>query len=127
MIGQPARFLLVGTAGYGVNLLTFEGLHRAGMPYIPAAVTSYLVSNALMYLGNRYFTFRLGHDGFWAGYARYMAVGLAVVVLIAIVLAGLVETTGMNATLANGMALLIVMPVAFLLFKRWTFQLPASA
>ncbi len=76
-----------------------------------------------MYVGNRYFTFRLGHDGFWAGYLRYMAVGLVVVALNALVLFALVEATGIDATIGNGLALLVVMPVAFVLFKRWTFRL----
>jgi putative flippase GtrA len=119
---QPVRFVIVGAAGYVVNLGVFEALHRAGTPYVAAAVFSYLVSNALMYLGNRYFTFRLGHDGFWSGYARYMAVGLLVVVLNALLLAALVEGTGIDETLANGLALLAVMPIAFVLFKRWTFR-----
>ncbi len=72
---QPARFLVVGGAGYGVNLLTFAVLVGAGMKYVAASIVSYLVSNALMYLGNRYFTFRLGNDGFWSAYGRYLLVG----------------------------------------------------
>ena len=123
MLGQPVRFLLVGAAGFAVNLVVFEGLHRAGMPYVAAAMVSYLVSNAFMYLGNRYFTFRLGHDGFLTAYARYMGVGLIVVALNALVLAALVEGTGVDETFGNALALLIVMPVAFWLFKRWTFRL----
>ena len=62
---QPARFLVVGAGGYGVNLLTFAALVAAGVRYVLASGVSYLVSNALMYLGNRYFTFRLGNEGFW--------------------------------------------------------------
>jgi putative flippase GtrA len=76
-----------------------------------------------MYLGNRYFTFRLGHDGFWSAYARYLLVGLVVVVLNAAVLALLVEVVGLDETLAQALSLLAVTPVAFVLFKRWTFGL----
>ena len=53
---QPARFLVVGTTGYGVNLAAFALLVRAGVGYVLASAVSYLVANALMYLGNRYFT-----------------------------------------------------------------------
>ena len=126
-MAQPLRFLVVGAAGYVVNLGVFEVLHRAGTQYVLAAVLSYLISNALMYIGNRYFTFRLGHDGFWAGYLRYMAVGLVVVALNALVLFALVERTGIDATVGNGLALLVVMPVAFVLFKRWTFRIQYEA
>lgn len=120
---QPLRFLAVGGAGYGVNLLIFALLVRAGVGYVLASVVSYLVANALMYLGNRYFTFRLGHDGFWSAYARYLLVGFVVVALNAVVLAALVEGLGLDETLAQALSLLAVTPVAFVLFKRWTFRL----
>lgn len=120
---QPVRFLAVGAAGYGVNLLTFALLVSSGVRYVPASVVSYVVSNALMYLGNRYFTFRLGNDGFWTAYARYLLVGVVVVVLNAAVLALLVEATGLDETLAQALSLLAVTPAAYVMFKRWTFRL----
>lgn len=123
---QPARFLVVGAAGYGINIATFAALVAAGTKYVLASVVSYLVSNALMYLGNRYFTFRLGHGGFWPAYARYMLVGLAVVVMNAVVLAALVEGLGLDETLAQALSLLAVTPPAYAMFKRWTFQLRSA-
>jgi putative flippase GtrA len=120
---QPARFLVVGAAGYGVNLLTFALLVAGGVKYVLASVVSYVVSNALMYLGNRYFTFRLGNEGFWSAYLRYLLVGLVVVVLNAAVLAVLVEAAGLDETLAQALSLLAVTPAAYLMFKRWTFRL----
>ena len=120
---RPARFLLVGAAGYGVNVLTFALLVSAGVRYVLASLVSYLVSNVLMYLGNRYFTFRLGNDGFWSAYARYLLVGLLVVALNAAVLALVVEGLGLDETLAQALSLLVVTPPAYLMFKRWTFRL----
>lgn len=120
---RPARFLLVGAAGYGVNVLTFALLVAAGVRYLLASVGSYLVSNVLMYLGNRYFTFQLGNDGFWSAYARYLLVGLAVVALNAAVLALFVEGLGLEETLAQALSLLVVTPPAYVMFKRWTFRL----
>jgi putative flippase GtrA len=122
-VAQPARFIAVGAAGYGVNLLAFAALYAAGTPYAAASVVAYLVSNALMYLGNRYFTFRLGNRGFWSAYARYLLVGLFVGGLTAIVLTFFVEALGLQPTLGQALALLVVTPVAFVLIKRWTFQL----
>jgi putative flippase GtrA len=121
--GQPARFLVVGIGGYVVNLGVFAVLDALGTPYVPASVLSYAVANALMYLGNRYFTFRLGHEGFWGAYARYMLVGVVVVALNAAILAALVEGTGINAVLGQAISLLLITPVAFVLFKRWTFRI----
>ena len=119
---RPARFLAVGAGGYVVNVATFAALVTAGMRYVPASAVSYLVSNALMYLGNRYFTFRLGHDGFWAAYLRYILVGLVVIAMNAAVLALLVEGAGLDETLAQAFSLLAVTPPAYVLFKRWTFR-----
>jgi len=120
---QPVKFLIVGTGGYGVNLAVFTGLVGLGVDYVSASIASYAVSNALMYIGNRYFTFGLGHDGFWAAYLRYIIVGSVVLGLNAGVLAALVEGTGLDARIAQAISLLVVTPVAFVLFKRWTFQL----
>ena len=120
---QPARFLVVGAAGYGINVGVFAVLVGAGLTYVLASVVSYAVSNALMYLGNRYFTFRLGHEGFWSAYGRYLLVGLVVVALNAAVLAALVEGLGLDETLAQALSLLAVTPAAYVLFKRWTFQI----
>jgi putative flippase GtrA len=122
-VAQPARFVAVGVAGYAVNLLAFAALYAAGTPYAAASVVAYLVSNVLMYLGNRYFTFRLGHLGFWSAYARYLLVGLLVAGLAAVVLTFFVEALGLHPTLGQALALLVVTPVAFVLIKRWTFQL----
>ena len=128
-VAQPARFVAVGAAGYAVNLVAFAALYAAGTPYAAASVVAYLVSNVLLYLGNRYFTFRLGHLGFWSAYARYLLVGLLVAALTAVVLAFFVEALGLHPTLGQALALLVVTPVAFILIKRWTFQLrePGSA
>ena len=105
--GRPARFLLVGVAGYGVNLGVFAALVAAGVAYLPASVLS----------------FRFGHEGFWPAYARYLLVGLVVVALNAAVLALLVEGAGLDETLAQALSLLAVTPPAYLMFKRWTFRL----
>jgi putative flippase GtrA len=93
------------------------------VPYVTASIASYFVSNVLMYLGNRFFTFRLGRDGFWSAYVRYVVVGAVVVALNAGVLAVLVEVLEMDARLGQAISLLVVTPVAFVLFKRWTFRL----
>jgi putative flippase GtrA len=121
-VAQPARFLVVGVFGYGVNLGVFAGLYAAGIRYIGASIISYFVSNALMYLGNRYFTFRLGHKGFWSAYLRYMLVGALVVGLNAGILAGLVEGTGIDSRIGLAISLLLLTPVAFVLFKRWALR-----
>jgi putative flippase GtrA len=76
-----------------------------------------------MYFGNRYFTFRLVHDGFWVAYARYLLAGCLVAAIAAGVLALLVEALGVEPRLGQPLALLAVAPLAFALFKRVSFRL----
>jgi len=125
-VGQPARFLLIGIGGYVVNVGLFAMLYGFGLPYILASILSYFLSNAVMYVGNRYFTFRLGHEGFWRAYLSYMLVGGIVVALAAGLLAMLVEWMGMDPRLGQAISLLLVTPAAFTMFKRWTFRAQAS-
>lgn len=130
--GEPLRFLVVGAGGFAVNIASFAALDWLGVAYAAASVAAYLISNFLMYLGNRFFTFRLGRAGFWSAYARYVVVGVGVAAATAGVLAVLVEVFGAEATLGQFLALLLVTPLAFVAFRRWTFHLdrpvvPASA
>ncbi len=120
---QPVKFVIVGAGGYLINLGIFAVLYELGMPYAPNSVLSYFISNAFMYLGNRYFTFRLGHEGFWDAYLRYMLVGALVAGAVVGLLAVLVDAAGIDARLGQAIALLAVTPIAFVLFKRWTFRL----
>ena len=122
-LAQPVKFLIVGAVGYLANLGIFAGFYAAGTAYTAGSVISYLIANALMYLGNRYFTFRLGHEGFWSTYLRYMLVGGVVVGLNVGILAALVEGTNIDPRLGNAISLLLITPVAFVLFKRWTFRI----
>ena len=75
------------------------------------------------YLGNRYFTFRLGHDGFLVAYARYLLVGYLVAAIAAGLLALLVEALSVEPRLGQPLALVVVPPLACALFKRVSFQL----
>ena len=122
-VAQPVKFVIVGAGGYAVNLAVFAVFYRLGIPYIPGSILSYFVSNALMYLGNRYFTFGLGHDGFWSAYLRYMLVGTVVAVLNAGVLALIVQGLHIDPRIGQAISLLVVTPVGFVLFKRWTFRI----
>jgi putative flippase GtrA len=122
-VAQPAKFVIVGAGGYLINLGVFAVFYELGMPYAINSVLSYFISNAFMYLGNRYFTFRLGHEGFWGAYLRYMLVGALVAGAVVGLLAILVDVAGIDARLGQAIALLAVTPIAFVLFKRWTFRL----
>ena len=122
-MGQPLKFLVVGTGGYVINLIGFYFLYQAQVIYQVASVVSYIIANFLMYFGNRYYTFQLGHEGLWSALTRYLVVGLLVAGLTVIVLVMLVDVGGLHPMFGQGLALLLVAPIAFTLFKRWTFQM----
>jgi putative flippase GtrA len=94
-----------------------------GTWYIGASVLAYLVSNVAMYLGNRYLTFGLSHDGFVGAYVRYAAVGAVVAALTVVLLAGFVEGVGLDPRTAQALALTLLVPLSFSLSKRFAFRL----
>jgi len=124
---QPVRFLIVGTGGYVLNVCTFTALFVLGTQYAVASVSAYLLSNVAMYLGNRYFTFELANDGFAAAYVRYLAVGMVVAALTALLLTFLVEGLGTDPRVGQALALTTLVPLSFLLSKRWAFRLSPDA
>jgi putative flippase GtrA len=125
---QPAKFVLVGTGGFLLNVGAFTALFALGAWYLAASVLAYLGSNAAMYVGNRYFTFGLSHKGFIAAYLRYFVVGVVVAALTALLLAGFVKGLHLDPRLGQALALAILVPLSFVLSKRFAFGLrPDSA
>lgn len=122
-LAQPLKFLLVGIGGFVLNVCAFAVLFGLGTWYLAASVLAYLVSNGAMYLGNRYFTFGLSHGGFVRAYLRYVIVGAIVAALTALLLAAFVEGLGMDPRPAQALALTLLVPLSFVLSKRFAFQL----
>jgi putative flippase GtrA len=122
-LAQPLKFLLVGTGGFVLNVCAFSALFGLGTWYVAASVLAYFLSNAAMYLGNRYFTFGLSHDGFVGAYVRYLVVGGVVAGLTVVLLAGFVEGLGIDPRLGQGLALTLLVPLSFVMSKRFAFQL----
>jgi putative flippase GtrA len=126
-LGQPAKFVAVGTGGFLLNLVVFSALFGLGTWYLAASVLAYLASNAAMYLGNRYFTFALAHDGIVGAYLRYVIVGAGLAALTVLLLAGFVEGLGLDPRPAQALALALLVPLSFLLSKRFAFRLGPDA
>lgn len=126
-LGQPAKFVAVGIGGFVLNVGAFSVLLELGTWYLAASVFAYLLSNAAMYVGNRYFTFGLSHDGFVGAYLRYVVVGAVVAALTVILLAGFVEVFGRDPRSAQALALTLLVPLSFVLSKRFAFRLSPNA
>ena len=126
-IGQPAKFLVVGLGGFALNVGAFAVLFGLGARYVAASILAYLLSNAAMYVGNRYFTFELTRDGFVGAYLRYVVVGAVVAALTAMLLAAFVEGFDLDPRPAQALALTLLVPLSFVLSKRFAFRLSPDA
>jgi putative flippase GtrA len=124
---QPVKFIVVGAGGFVLNVLAFTALFDLGARYLAASMLAYLASNAAMYVGNRYVTFGLSHAGFLAAYFRYVVVGAIVAALTALLLAALVEGFGLDPRIGQALALSALVPLSFLLSKRFAFRLRPDA
>jgi putative flippase GtrA len=119
---QLVRFCVVGTSGYLVNLAVFGVLvHVAGAHYALAAVGAFCVAWTNNFLWNKYWTFRCHDLSAVQQGARYLAVSLVALGLNLILLELLVRA-GSPEVPAQAVAIAAVMPVNFLLNRRWSFR-----
>ena len=119
---QLVRFCLVGASGYFVNLAVFSLLvHAAGAHYALAAVLAFCVAWTNNFLWNKYWTFRRhGLSALQQG-ARYLAVSL-VALGLNLVLLELLVRAGSPEVPAQALSIAAVMPINFLLNRRWSFR-----
>ena len=119
---QLIRFCVVGASGYLVNLAVFSLLvHGIGTHYLVAAVGAFCVAWANDFVLNKFWTFqRHGLTAIQQG-ARYLAVSLVALGLDLLLLEVLVQA-GSPEVPAQAIAIAAVMPVNFLLNRRWSFR-----
>jgi putative flippase GtrA len=119
---QLVRFCVVGTSGYFVNLGVFSVLvHVAGAHYALAAVVAFCVAWTNNFLWNKYWTFRRhGLSAFQQG-VRYLTVSL-VALALGLVLLELLVRAGSPEVPAQALSIAAVMPINFLLNRRWSFR-----
>ena len=116
------RFCVVGASGYLVNLVVFSLLvHAADVHYILAAVGAFVVAWTNNFVLNKFWTFQRHELPAMQQAARYLAVSLVALGLNLIVLEVLVST-GSPEVPAQAIAIAVVMPVNFLLNRRWSFR-----
>ena len=119
---QLLRFCVVGASGYLVNLVVFSLLvHVAGLHYIVSAVGAFVVAWTNNFVLNKFWTFRRHELSAAQQGARYLAVSLVALGLNLLVLELLVSA-GSPEVPAQAIAIAVVMPVNFLLNRRWSFR-----
>jgi putative flippase GtrA len=119
---QLVRFCCVGASGYVVNLAVFALLlHGANAHHILAALGSFAVSWSTNFVFNKYWTFKRHELPAHLQALRYLAVSLVALGLGLIALEGLVRA-GLDALPSQAIAIALVVPVNFLLNRRWSFR-----
>jgi len=119
---QLLRFCVVGATGYLVNLAVFSALvYGAGTHHALAAVGAFAVAWTSNFVFNKFWTFKQhGLSALQQG-MRYLAVSLVALGLNLVLLEVLVRA-GTAELLAQAIAIAAVMPVNFLLNRRWSFR-----
>ncbi len=119
---QLLRFCVVGASGYLVNLAVFTALvYGLDAHHALAAIGAFCVAWTSNFVFNKFWTFRQhGLSAVQQG-ARYLAVSLVALGLNLILLEVLVRA-GTPEILAQAIAIAAVMPVNFLLNRRWSFR-----
>jgi dolichol-phosphate mannosyltransferase len=120
-LGQMARFAVVGSVGYVVNLVVYTiVLNAAKAPYLLAAVLAFLVAFGVNFVANRHWTFAATKARATPQAARFLIVSLAALGLNLVLLklfAGALD----SKTLAQALAVAIAAPFSFIANRFWTF------
>ncbi len=118
---QLGKFLVVGAAGYAVNLAVYAALIHAGLHYLAAAVCSFLVAVTSNYTWNRHWTFRDQRGNLGVQGMRFFVV--SIVSLAANVgLLELLVRAGTSKFVGQAIAVVLVTPFNFVGNKLWSFR-----
>jgi putative flippase GtrA len=117
---QFARFSLVGSSGYAINLAVYAALLDAGLAYSAAATASFLGAATSNYIWNRLWTFRTKGARLVGQSVRALGVsGLSLganqLFLYVLVAAGSSRLAG------QAVAILLVTPFSFAANRLWAF------
>lgn len=119
---QLAKFSLVGSSGYAVNIAVYATLVQlAGFDPLPAAACSFLTAAASNYALNRVWTFRQSLGSVTRQGLRFLIVSTVVGTASLLVLTTL-RTLGLGGVEAQALAVIIAMPLSFTGNRIWSFR-----
>ncbi len=117
------RFGIVGASGYVVNLLTFAlATQLLSVDYRLAAVAAFLVAVSNNFVWNRMWTFRAFDAAAHRQAVRFLTVSVLAFSLSLGILEVLVALAGVSELPAQALAVVLAMPLNFVLNKLWTFS-----
>lgn len=115
-----ARFIIVGAAGAGAYVILSSVLHVLGLPAWIASLASYLFLLPTVYLAQRNITFE-SSGSHLSSFPKYVAIQIVGLTLSAVVPYQLEQSNQVPATLAFGLAAIVIALVNFVLVKYWAF------
>ena len=119
---QAVRFLCVGASGYAINLFSFALLYHAiGFDNAASFVTAFLIGSTNNFFWNRHWTFVAKEEHAFRQGARFFAVSLLVFFFATGVYA-LLQGTGWERVICDGLAWAIATPLSFVVQKLWSFK-----
>jgi putative flippase GtrA len=117
---QLAKFGVVGTSGYAINLAAYTLL--LGLGAHSAAAISFILAAVSNYWWNRHWTFAetKGHFGYQG--LRFLAVSAVALIANQIWLVVFLDWFGWGKVISQALALALVVPLNFLGNKLWSFR-----
>lgn len=123
---QSLRFIIVGLASNLILYLLYLVLTAVGLGHKTAMTMLYLTGTLQTFIFNRRWTF--GHRGlFHQAFLKYLAaygLGYGINLLVLLLL---VDRLGLPHELVQGVMILVLAVLLFLLQKFWVFHVPQPA
>ena len=120
---ELVRSAFVGILGTIANLLTLYFLvHFLGWYYIIGATLAYLINFFVLFLGDKYYTFRNTSDEVMSQFSRYVRVYMARTFFKILALYVMVEFTNTNYLVAQFIATNVIGTLAYAMVKFWVFN-----
>ncbi len=118
---QSLRFIIVGLASNLILYLLYLALTAAGLGYKTAMTILYLTGTLQTFIFNKRWTF--SHQGnTQKSLLRYLAAYGICYILNFVLLYTLVDRLGWSHALVQGLAIVIVASLLFLIQKYWVFS-----
>lgn len=120
---QLIRFCLVGLSGYVINLAVFKVLFDSlGAHHLVAAIGAFGVAWSSNFVLNKHWTFRRHGLSTLQQGGRNLMVSLVALTVNLALLAVFVDVIGLPEFPSQAAAVAAVMPINFLLNRRWSFR-----
>jgi putative flippase GtrA len=117
---QLAKFGVVGTTGYVVNLAVYAAL--LGLGAHTAALISFVISASNNYWWNRHWTFAEEKGHFAHQGMRFFLVAVAALIVNQLWLVVFLDWLNWGKIVSQAIAIILVTPLNFLGNKLWSFR-----